>query len=382
MKLFFSLFFLAVLITAHTVSAAETPVAVAEALQDAFADVAEKSTPAVVIVTAKKRVGEYNLPPELQMLYQYFGRPIRPSQSQESVPAGTGSGFLIRKDGYIITNYHVITNADEVAITLHDGRTFNAKLVGTDWKTDLALLKIEGNDFPVLPFGNSDKARVGHWTIAIGAPFNLNYTTTVGIISQKGRAVGMNLYENYIQTDASINPGNSGGPLLNIRGELIGVNDFIVTGGGTSKGNIGLGFAIPSNMVKSVVNQLMTHGTVIRPYIGVGTAELNSGILRSLGIADEVTGVLATQIQRDGPADIAGIQPGDIITHLGKKSIKDSQTFQMVILNYVAGDIIPVTIRRKDKTLQIDVTSSGIDNQNRMIKPNEKLRNLIKAPPF
>lgn len=359
---------------------AATPLEIAEGLQDAFADVTEKATPAVVIVTAKKRP-EYRIPLELLMMYRHFGYNIRANpQNSEPVPSGKGSGFFIRDDGYIVTNCHVINGADEVSVSLRDGRELKATVIGEDVQTDIALLKIEGEGYPVLAFGNSDSVRVGHWAIAIGAPHNLDYTMTVGAVSQKGRAVGMNIYENYIQTDASINPGNSGGPLLNIRGELIGVNDFIVSGSG---GNIGLGFAIPSNMVRSVVNQLISHGTVVRAYVGITPRALTAKALKELKLPEETQGVMVWRpLYRGTPAANAGIRLGDIITHMGGKPVKNENDFKMLLLSYLPGDDVSVTVLRDGKELKFDIKSYGEDTKSQIIKPTPELRKLIQSGSF
>ena len=230
-------------------------------------------------------------------------------------------------------------------------------MVGYDEDTDLAVLRI-GNgaikDLPVLPLADSDKIRVGDWAIAIGAPFNLDYSVTVGHVSQKGRHdVGMTTFENYIQTDASINPGNSGGPLLNIRGELIGINEFIMTGG-MSRGSIGLGFAIASNLVREVTNDLIKHGEVVRPFLGISMQPLDSSLSKQFGVA---YGVLVSEAIAGDPAEKAGIRAGDVITHIGDKPVRTPHDLLFAVLAFEPGDKIQVRLVRKNETKTVEVVA-------------------------
>jgi Do/DeqQ family serine protease len=348
---------------------------VALRLQDAFSSVAEKASPAVVVITNKQaqRMPDYSqLPPEFRF---FFGVPEpspRGHQRRHRVPqpVGRGSGVLIRSTGYIVTNYHVIQDYDELEVKLHDGKVFDnasddrkVDVVGVDQETDLAVLRIgDGklNDLPYLPLGNSEKVRVGDWAIAVGAPFNLDYSMTVGVVSQIGRHdVRMNTYENYIQTDASINPGNSGGPLLNIRGEVIGINNFIVTGGGMSRGNVGIGFAISSSLVKRVVNDIIDGGEVVRPWLGVSMQALTDELKAQFGVE---RGVLVSDVVEGDPADEAGLKAGDVILKVGDKEVNEPQDVQFAVLEYDPGDSIPLAVIRDGKQLTISVKAGRREN--------------------
>jgi serine protease Do len=337
-------------------------------LEDAFTAVVDHAKPGVVVITNKRFQPEpraQQIPPELR---RFFGLPYeepetRPGRQSKPFPVGRGSGVIIRDTGYVVTNYHVIEDADALEVKLEDGKTFDnerdenaVKVVGVDRETDLAVLQIgngELSGLPTLPFADSNKIRVGQWAIAIGAPFNLDYSVTVGHVSQKGRYdVGMTTFENYIQTDASINPGNSGGPLLNIRGELVGINEFIMTGGGMSRGSIGLGFAIASNLVRQVVEDLIEHGKVIRPFLGITMQELTDELKNQFDV-DE--GVLVNQVLKGDPADKAGVEPGDVILKVGDSPVRTPHDVLFAVLAFEPGDMIKLTIDRRGKKMEIDV---------------------------
>ncbi len=231
---------------------------------------------------------------------------------------GAGSGFIISKDGYILTNNHVVSDADKITVRLADEREFTGKVVGADPQSDVALIKIDGKNLPVLPLGNSDKLQVGEWVIAIGNPFELLQTVTVGVVSAKGRNhMGISEYENYIQTDAAINPGNSGGPLLNIHGEAIGINSAIFSRSG---GYMGIGFAIPINMAKNIEQQLLQHGKVIRGWLGVMIQNVNKDLAKSFNLKS-THGVLISEVTAKSPAEKAGIKQGDVVIAIDGKSI-------------------------------------------------------------
>jgi S1-C subfamily serine protease len=280
-----------------------------------------------------------------------------------------GSGVIIRADGYIVTNYHVIQGNDELEVKLLDGRVFDSakgegqvEVVGVDQDTDLAVLRIGGGeltDLAAVAFGDSEQIRVGQFAIAVGAPFSLDYSVTIGHISQKGRhGMRMTNFENYIQTDASINPGNSGGPLLNIHGEMIGINQFIMTGGGTSRGNIGLGFAIPSNLVKQVVSDLIENGAVTRPFLGLSMQELTDVLKRRYGVE---SGVLIESVMEDGAAEKAGIKAGDVVTHVGDKAVGSPHDLLFAVLAYKPGDTVKVTVNRDGTVKTFDVVATVRD---------------------
>jgi serine protease Do len=298
----------------------------------AFVNVVKKAQPAVVHIkvekttrsTSRNQGGEdiFNHP----FFDQFFGpqyrqqRPQQPRQ-REHKQRGQGSGFIISKDGFILTNNHVIEDADIIKVSLSDNREFDAKVIGADPQSDVALLKIEDpENLPVLPLGDSEALEVGEWVIAIGNPFGLSQTVTVGVVSAKGRSsVGINQYENFIQTDAAINPGNSGGPLINVDGEVIGINTALFSKTG---GYMGIGFAIPINMAQSIENQLQKDGKVTRGWLGVVIQDVNKELAESFGLK-EAGGILISEVQEGSPADKAGIKQGDVIIRLDETVLKD-----------------------------------------------------------
>ncbi len=372
--------------------AAEEGVSAALQLQTAFTEVADRAVPAVVVITNKRverRAMYPQLPPELQF---FFGIPQRPPQQDSKAeqvpqPAGKGSGVILRRNGYILTNYHVIKESDALEVRLHDGRVFDSArnpeevvVVGTDEETDLAVLKI-GNgkveDLPVLTFADSDKVKIGEWAIAVGAPFNLDYSLTVGVVSQKGRYdVNMNTYENYIQTDASINPGNSGGPLLNLKGEVIGINDFIVTGGGMSRGSVGIGFAIASNLAEEVAGQLIENKEVIRPWLGIAMQPLTADLKKQFKVEQ---GVLISEVMKGDPADDGGLKPGDVILKIGEKEVRTPHDVQFAVLTYRPGDKVRFLIDRGGQRKSLTVVArrrSGKDTAARQEASGDMTANL------
>jgi serine protease Do len=262
---------------------------------------------------------------------RFFGDdPKSPERQKEHKQSGLGSGVIVDKDGYILTNNHVIKEADEIKVTLSDKREFKGKVIGTDQKTDLAVIKIDSDNLPVIRLGDSEKLQVGETVLAIGNPFGLSHTVTSGIVSATGRAnVGIADYEDFIQTDAAINPGNSGGALINVKGELIGINTAIFS---TSGGYQGIGFAIPSTMAKNVMQSLIKTGKVIRGWLGVTIQALTPELSKQFGLGDE-KGVLVGDVVEDSPAAKAGIQRGDVIVEFDGKEVKDVTNLR----NMVAG---------------------------------------------
>ncbi len=353
-------------------------------IEEALTGVAERASNAVVVITNKQRVQarrqQQDIPPEFRW---FFGLPEQPpfgggeGRPGPQVPdggrpreAGMGSGVIVQADGYLVTNYHVIQGHDELVVKLLDGRVFDSargegqvEVVGIDQDTDLAVLRIGGGtlaDLPTVAFGDSDRIRVGQYAIAVGAPFSLDYSVTIGHISQKGRhGMRMTNFENYIQTDASINPGNSGGPLLNIHGEMIGINQFIMTGGGASRGNIGLGFAIPSNLVKRVVSDLIENGAVARPFLGIGMQELTDLLKRRYGVQG---GVLIESVVEGGAAEQAGIKAGDVVTRVGEKAVDSPHDLLFAVLAYKPGDLVKVTVSRDGEVKTFEVVARVRDS--------------------
>ncbi|MDH5641572.1 MAG: Do family serine endopeptidase, partial [Nitrospira sp.] len=266
---------------------------------------------------------------------------------------GLGSGVIVRSDGYIITNNHVVEGADELMVSLPDKRTFKAKVIGADPKTDVAVIKIEAANLPVLPWGDASQLQVGEMVLAVGNPFGLSQTVTMGIISAVGRAnMGIVDYEDFIQTDAAINPGNSGGALVNLKGELIGINSAIFTQSG---GYMGIGFAIPSNMANSVMQSLLKHGKVVRGWIGVSIQEITPDLAKEFGTTG-TTGALVTDVMDDSPASKAKLERGDIITAYNNTAIRDPGHFRSLVAETAPGATVTISIFREKTTQDIKVT--------------------------
>ncbi|SRR5579875_537921 len=262
---------------------------------------------------------------------------------------GLGSGVIVSKDGYILTNYHVVEHANRIKVTLMDGREYNAKVIGKDQKTDLALIKINaGQPLPAAQLGDSSKAKIGDWVIAIGNPFGFNLTVTSGIISAKGRALGGN-YDNYIQTDASINPGNSGGPLFDTHGRVIGINSAIYSSTGT---NNGIGFAIPIDLAKSVMQQLREHGRVIRGWLGVDVQEVTPSLANAFGLQN-THGALVADVEKDTPASKAGLKRGDIIIKYDGETVGSERDLPEMVAQTPIGKTVAIEVLRDGKPLTL-----------------------------
>jgi serine protease Do len=263
---------------------------------------------------------------------------------------GQGSGFIVDEDGYVLTNNHVVANADTITVVLNNGDSYPATVIGTDEKTDIALIKVEADTkLPAVRLGVSSDLKVGQWVVAIGNPFGLDYSVTAGIVSAKGRNIGHGPYDNFIQTDASINPGNSGGPLFNMSGEVIGVNTAIIRGGQ------GIGFSVPIDMVKQIVPQLRQNGYVSRGYIGAGIQELDKELASSFGVTEDV-GVLIGSIEDDGPAAKAGIRPGDIVTEFNGKKTDEVKNLLLAVAATKPGESASAKVIRDGKRRTLNVT--------------------------
>jgi serine protease Do len=283
---------------------------------------------------------------------------------------GSGSGFIIRKDGLILTNNHVVENAKDITVTLNDKRELSAKVLGRDPKTDLAVLKIEPKgDLPVAKLGDSDALQVGDWVMAIGNPFGLSNTVTAGIVSAKGRTIGASPYDSFIQTDAPINPGNSGGPLFNEQGEVVGINTAIFSQSG---GNIGIGFAVPINLAKQLLPELETKGSVTRGWLGVTIQRVTPELAQSLGIA-EAHGALVADVTDNSPAEQAGIRRGDVVVAYNGKNIEDSSSLPALVAATPVGKTVPIEVLRKGKNKTLEVTVSRLKEQEVAIdEPTEQ----------
>jgi serine protease Do len=323
-----------------------------------FADLADKVKPAVVNISATTKVKMQGNPFKYfegqddeggqfrDFFHKFFGDLPDKEMKQQSL----GSGFIINSDGLIITNNHMVEGAEQIKVKLSDGREFKAKVIGRDSKTDLALIKIASpfEHLPVLELGDSDKMRVGDWVLAVGIPFGLEHTVTQGIISATGRVIGAGPYDNFLQTDAPINPGNSGGPLVNLRGEVIGINTAIVSGGQ------GLGFAIPSSLAKSIITQLKEKGKVVRGWMGVSIQSVTPDLAQSFGMK-EARGALVGDVSPGSPADKAGLKRGDVIVAYDGKNIKDSNDLPRYVAETPVGKTVDVTIVRDGKEKRVPV---------------------------
>jgi serine protease Do len=355
--------------TAHAASAsAPTP----QGLPD-FVSLVRKIGPVVVNVsTTQVRTSAEAFPapfgsddPFNQFWQRFFGgRTPRGPQRQR----GLGSGFIIDRDGTIVTNYHVVDGAEKIVVTLSDGRSFDGKVLGRDQKTDIAIVKINAaQDLPVAPLGDSDRLEVGEWVMAIGNPFGLDHTVTTGIVSAKGRQIGAGPYDNFIQTDASINPGNSGGPLLNMRGEVVGINTAIFSQSG---GNIGIGFAIPTNLVKGVLPQLKDKGKVVRGYLGTVIQRVTPELADTLGLKSP-GGALVAEVAKDGPAERAGVRAGDVIVEFDGKELKDSADLPLRVAAVTPGKTVPVKILRDSGEITVSLTV-GEMKENEVVASSEE----------
>jgi serine protease Do len=344
----------------------EDDIALLDRTAKAFAAVVKKAVPAVVSVQVEKTVEKgpssfhnFQDPSDFfndPFFERFFGPGFQPRQRgpRKFRQMGQGSGFIIGKDGYILTNNHVVGDADVINVKLGDGREFKAKVVGADAQSDVAVIKIEGEDLPVLSLGDSDSLGVGEWVIALGNPFGLQQTVTVGVVSAKGRSrIGINDYEDFIQTDAAINPGNSGGPLVNIHGEAVGMSTAIFSRSG---GYMGIGFAIPINMARTIKDQLIKTGEVTRGWLGVVIQDIDEDLAASFGLK-QIEGALVAEVSPDSPAEKAGLKQGDIILTLNGQKIADVGELRNKIALMSPGTTVELGILREKekKTIRVEI---------------------------
>ncbi len=290
-----------------------------------------------------------------KFLRKFFGGQLPQMRApRKYLQRGQGSGFIISQDGYILTNNHVVGDVDKITVELQDGRTFtNAKVIGTDPDSEVALIKLEGDKFPVLPLGNSDKMDVGDWVVAVGNPFGLNETVTVGVVSALGRSnVHIAAYEDFIQTDAAINPGNSGGPLINLDGQAIGINTAIASESG---GYMGIGFAIPINMAQTIAQQLRTTGKVVRGYLGLYGQDVTADMAELLNMP-KAQGVVVAQVEQGSPAAKAGLREADVIIEVNGKPVESYDAFRNQVAMMKPGDELRIGVLREGKNMQLTVT--------------------------
>ena len=313
-----------------------------------FSDAAETAVQAVVYVKVTQKARSQQPNSLFDLLFGFAQTP------RDQV--GLGSGVIIRPDGYIVTNNHVIAGADQIEVTLENNKVYPARLVGTDPATDIALIKIDAEDLPVVPMGNSDDLRLGEWVLAIGSPYDLRSTITAGIVSAKGRSMpnydGQYRVESFIQTDAAVNPGNSGGALVNAAGELVGINTSIISLTGSYAG---YSFAVPVNIVSKVVDDFIEYGSVQRAMLGVSITDLNAQLADQAGTPD-IDGVYVAEVQKDGPADKAGIQRGDVIREINLNAVHNSAGLQEQISKLRPGEKAVVTLLREGRQHEIIVT--------------------------
>lgn len=332
-----------------------------------FTKAAESSVHAVVhvktTVTNRMAYNPFGFDP-----FDFWGRPRGQQQSE-----ATGSGVIITDDGYIITNNHVVENAEKVEVTLNDNRTFKARVVGADPSTDLALLKVEEKGLPYIVYGNSDNLKVGEWVLAVGNPFNLTSTVTAGIVSAKARNIGILpdqfKIESFIQTDAAVNPGNSGGALVNTRGELVGINSAIASNTGSYTG---YSFAIPVNLAKKVVDDLVEFGSVQRAFIGVSIRDIDSKLADERGLR-ETQGVYVAGLTPGGAAEEAGLREGDIITRVGEITVNNTPQLQEQIGRFRPGDRVTLSVLRDGKEQQLAIQLRNKDGDTRIVRAEESL---------
>jgi serine protease Do len=346
--------------TAET-SAQKPAVPQAREVGNAFVEVADRLAPSVVQVTvqghsharARRSRGEGN-PFQGTPFERFFERFGESAPLEQAPTTGMGSGVAIDEQGHILTNNHVVEDADQVQVTFVDGNEVPAKVVGTDPKTDLAVVKVERKTQPA-EFGDSDKLRVGEWLIAIGNPFGLDHSVTVGVLSAKGRyGFAPGKLEDFLQTDASINPGNSGGPLVNLSGQVVGINTMIA-GLGT-----GVGFAVSQAIAKPIARQLIEHGKVTRAYIGIAMQTLSPELRQAFGANAPAKGALVSQVRKDSPAARAGIRVGDIVIRVGGKPTEDSRAVQHAVLDVQVGSEVPISVWRSGNELELKVKTSEL----------------------
>ncbi|MDA8340422.1 MAG: DegQ family serine endoprotease, partial [Nitrospiraceae bacterium] len=313
----------------------------------AFSEIVRAVSPAVVNISSTKVIKKQPTPFDEFFDFLY---PFPDGRGKRWKEQSLGSGVIVSPDGYIVTNNHVVEQADEIKVILIDKKSFKAKVVGSDPKTDIAIIKIDAKGLPVLPWGDSERLQVGEFVLAIGNPFGLSHTVTMGIISAVGRAdVGITDYENFIQTDAAINPGNSGGPLVNIKGELIGINTAIFSKTG---GYQGIGFTVPSNMVRIVMDQLIKQGKVTRGWLGITIQELTPEIAQKFGLKQS-EGALVSDVAKGSPAHRAGMARGDIILEFNGKKVRDVATLRNMVAQSKVGSQVEIKVLRRDREITL-----------------------------
>jgi serine protease Do len=349
----------------------------ARAVPESFADLVERLSPAVVgIATERARTAAEQAPPfpfEFppgspfeEFFRRYFGQP-GPGQGTPLPPRrSAGSGFIVDADGIVVTSNHVIDGADVITVTLDDDTALPAKVIGSDPKTDIAVLKVEASrPLPTVAWGDSDEVRVGDWSLAIGNPFGFGGTVTAGIISARARSINAGLFDEFLQTDAPINPGNSGGPLFSLAGEVIGINTAIVSPSG---GNVGIGFAIPSSLAAPIVEQIVAHGRIIRGWLGVQIQTVTDDIAASLGL-EEAAGALVARVSESSPAARAGIETGDVVVAYDGRAVEDPRSLARMVAATAVGRTVAVELVRKGRRRTLEVTIAELVETSAVAAP-------------
>ena len=346
---------------------ASAQAAPAQAQAPDWVRLSKEDKPAVVNISVKLKTESQEAPqlrgrPDENQFDDFFKRFFDEGQQQQRRPVrAAGSGFILNSNGYIVTNNHVVENAEQITVKLDDGRELPAKVVGRDAKTDLALLKIDATGLPVIPLGDSTALQVGEPVMAIGNPFGLEQTVTTGIVSATGRVIGSGPYDNFIQTDASINPGNSGGPLINARGEVIGINSAIFSRSG---GSVGIGFAVPSSLAKTVITQLADHGTVERGWLGVSIQPLTKQLADSFKRSN-TNGALVSQVVDGSPADKAGVKTGDVIVEFNGKKITKATDLPGLVADVPVGKDVSLVVVREGAEQRLNAHIAKLEDDTR-----------------
>ena len=363
-------------ITNYFSGAAEGPVVTNSTPQGIFdfVSLTKQLSPAVVNVSTTRTNSRARVSPnpfgqedrQRELWDRFFGRPLPRGPSRQSA---LGSGFILDHEGLILTNNHVVEDAEKIVVRLSDEREFEAKVVGRDPKTDIALIKIHAEvNLPTAPLGDSDRLEVGEWVLAIGNPFGLEHTVTSGIVSAKGRQIGAGPYDDFIQTDASINPGNSGGPLINMRGEVVGINTALFSRGGS---NIGIGFAIPINLIKDILPELKEEGKVTRGWLGVVIQRVTPAIAEALGL-DKATGALVAEVLKGTPAEQGGMRVGDVIIEFDGREVKESNDLPIIVARTPVGREVSVKVLREGGAVVLSVTIGELKEKQLFASPKRE----------
>jgi len=359
-----------------TVNSAPAAPLVVDGNRTSYADVVDKTSPAVVRIEAEHKENQQNQPQMVPFgddMFRQMPQQRQMPNQRPQIERGLGSGVIVSSDGTVLTNYHVVDGAEKITVLMSDNKSFDAKVIGSDKLSDLAVLKIDAQQLPFLTLGNSDNVRVGDIVLAIGNPLGIGQTVTAGIISAKGRRTGLSdgSFEDFLQTDAPINRGNSGGALVNLTGELIGINSQILSPGGASGGNIGIGFSIPSNMAQSVLEQLLKGGKVRRGMLGINIQNVTDDIAKALDLKDK-SGILVSNVKTGSAADKAGVKRNDIISAINGEKLEDSNFLRNKVAQTSPGTAIKLTVIRDGKEVELTATLDELNTDEQSKGSNPK----------